>query len=86
MRRENLARRHFNPILEKAGLPKGIRVYNLRHSFGTLWVEWGEDYSALQRIMGHARIETTMNNYVHPLECARTDAMARFGERFRKRS
>jgi integrase len=86
MRRENLSKRHFKPILKKAGLPKEIRVYDLRHSFGTLWVEWGEDYSALQRIMGHARIETTMNNYVHPSERARTDAMARFGERFRKRS
>ena len=84
MRRENLARRHFKPILEKAGLPKEIRVYDLRHSFGTLWVEWGGDYSALQKIMGHARIETTFNNYVHPSEKARTEAMARFGERLRR--
>ena len=35
----------------------------------------------MQKIMGHARIETTFNNYVHPSEKARTDATARFGER-----
>ena len=84
MGRENLSRRHFKPILERAGLPKGIRVYGLRHSFGASWVELGGDYSALQKIMGHARIETTFANYVHPSEKSRMDAIARFGERLRK--
>ncbi|MDX6380027.1 MAG: hypothetical protein QOI57_1051, partial [Rubrobacteraceae bacterium] len=86
MRRENLSRRHFKPILKRAGLSEDTRIYDLRHTFGTLWVEWGEDASVLQRIMGHARIETTLNNYVHPSDRARSEAMARFGERLRRPS
>ena len=33
----NLSRRHLKPILEKAGLPKKTRAYDLRHTFATLW-------------------------------------------------
>jgi len=29
---QNLFRRHFKPILKKAGLPESIRLYDLRHS------------------------------------------------------
>ena len=65
-------------------MPKGIRLYDLRHPFGTLWVERGGDYSALQKIMGHACIESTFNNYAHPSEKARTEGMVRFGERLRR--
>lgn len=32
--RPNLTRRHFKPILERAGLPKETRLYDLRHTFG----------------------------------------------------
>lgn len=84
MRRENLSRRHFKPILEWAGLPKDVRLYDLRHTFGTLWVESGEDAKLLQRILGHARISTTLDRYVHPSDRAREEAMSRFGQRFKK--
>lgn len=85
MRRENLSRRHFKPILEKAGLPKDVRIYDLRHTFGTLWVESGEDAKLLQRILGHARISTTLDRYVHPSDRATSEAMSRFGKRLRQR-
>jgi hypothetical protein len=42
MQRENLSRRHFKPILKCAGLSEDTRIYDLRHTFGTLWVEWGK--------------------------------------------
>jgi len=78
--RPNLTRRHFKPILERAGLPKATRLYDLRHTFGTLWTEGGQRGELLQKIMGHARYETTANNYIHPSDDATRDAMRGFGE------
>jgi hypothetical protein len=41
MDRDNLAARHFKPLLKRANLPD-IRLYDLRHTFATLWLESGE--------------------------------------------
>ncbi len=41
MRRNNLHSRSYKPLLKKAGLPD-IRLYDLRHTFATLWLESGE--------------------------------------------
>ncbi len=82
MRRENLSRRHMKPVLQKAGLSSSTRIYDLRHTFATLWMESGEDATTLQGILGHARITTTMDKYVHPTDKARRDAMGRFGAGF----
>lgn len=76
MSRRNLSERHLKPILEKADLPKETRLYDLRHTFGTLW---REDGKLLQKIMGHARYETTANRYIHPSDEATNNAMKRFG-------
>lgn len=84
MLRSNLGIRHFKPILAKAGLPKEVRLYDLRHTFATLWVESGEDLKVLQEILGHSRYETTANRYVHPSRRAHKEAMVRFGQRFRR--
>ncbi|MDP9438287.1 MAG: site-specific integrase [Actinomycetota bacterium] len=78
--RSNLTRRHFKPILERAGLPKETRLYDLRHTMATLWTEGGEDGTLLQKVMGHARYETTANRYIHPSDHAMNEAMKRFGE------
>lgn len=75
----NLAKRHMKPALERASLPKEIRVYDLRHTFATLWVEGGEGISTLSGILGHARTSTTSDRYVHPGDRARDEAMGRFG-------
>ena len=55
MRTDNLRHRHFKPLLRAAGLPN-VRLYDLRHSFSTLWVESGEDFALLQKILGHTSI------------------------------
>jgi integrase len=82
--RANLTNRNYKPILKKAGLPDDVRLYDLRHTFATLWVESGEDHKILQGILGHARISTTLDRYVHPSEWAHKEAMSRFGARLRK--
>lgn len=84
MRRRNLSTRHFKPILTRAGLPPDTRLYDLRHTFATLWIEAGEQIADLSGVLGHSRISTTSDRYVHPSDRARSDAMIRFGERFSK--
>lgn len=78
----NLRNRHFKPLLEAAGLPN-VRLYDLRHSFSTLWVESGEDLELLQRILGHTSIKTTADVYVHLGEASKRRAMERFGRNYR---
>jgi integrase len=82
MRIDNLRYRHFKPLLEAAGLPS-VRLYDLRHSFSTLWVESGEDLELLQRILGHTSIKTTADVYVHLGEASKKRAMERFGRNYR---
>jgi integrase len=38
---DDLAKRFFQPLLKCARLPD-IRLYDLRHTFATLWLESGE--------------------------------------------
>jgi integrase/recombinase XerD len=47
-----------------AVLDRKIHPHQLRHSFGSTLVEHGADPRAVQALMGHADIETTMR-YVH---------------------
>jgi integrase len=81
--RDNLSKRHFKPILKKAGLPLDLGLYTLRHTFATLWLESGEHPKILQEILGHSRIHTTLDVYSHALPHMQREAMGRFGERFR---
>jgi integrase len=77
----NLSRRHFKPLLERAGLPD-IRLYDLRHTFATLWLESGEHPNILQEILGHSRISVTLDTYSHVVPHMQREAMGRFGGRF----
>lgn len=42
-----------------------IHPHTLRHSFATRAIERGMEAKTLQRIMGHSKLELTMNLYVH---------------------
>jgi integrase len=55
---ERSMRDAFKLALEKAGL-KPIKMYNLRHSFGTRLAQRGMDVRTIQALMRHARITTT---------------------------
>ena len=82
MRTDNLRHRNFKPLLRAAGLPN-VRLYDLRHSFSTLWIESGENLELLQRILGHTSIKTTADVYVHLGETSKKHAMERFGRNWR---
>jgi integrase len=64
----------FNTALKKAGIKKRVRLYDLRHMYGTLMAKNKADIFALQKLMGHADIQTT-KNYLHHAEDLKEDAV-----------
>ncbi|MGX9134004.1 tyrosine-type recombinase/integrase [Rummeliibacillus sp. JY-2-4R] len=59
---------YVNEVLTKLcrrfGLPR-ITVHGLRHSCASLLFAAGVDIKVVQKLLGHAHIETTMNIYTH---------------------
>ncbi|MHB1682806.1 MAG: tyrosine-type recombinase/integrase [Bacilli bacterium] len=75
-----LARKHVAKILERADLPP-VRLYDLRHSFGSALLESGEDIKTVSRLMRHASINTTAR-YVHGHANRDRRAVDRLGQVF----
>jgi integrase len=63
----NLLRRHFKPILIRAGLPESIRLYDLRHTCATLLLTANEHPKIVSERLGHSNITLTMDTYSHVL-------------------
>jgi len=63
----NLQRRHFKPILIRAGLPEAIRLYDLRHTCATLLLTANEHPKIVSERLGHSNITLTMDTYSHVL-------------------
>ncbi|MBX6378337.1 MAG: site-specific integrase [Clostridia bacterium] len=63
----NLVRRHFKPLLRKAGLPETIRLYDLRHTCATLLLAGGEHPKVVSERLGHASVTLTLDTYSHVL-------------------
>ena len=54
----------FKAALERAGLPKSIRIHDLRHSYALRCLRKGVSLAAVKELLGHKAIQTTMK-YVH---------------------
>ena len=65
--RRNIVRCHFRPILEKAGLPASIRLYDLRHTCATLLLAANEHPKVVSERLGHSNITLTLDTYSHVL-------------------
>jgi integrase len=75
--------RHFKAQLKKAGLPKNIRIHDLRHTFVSYLLAQNTPPKDVQEIVGHASFSTTMDIYGHLMPNAHRDAakkMDRFFE------
>lgn len=57
--------RHLKTCMEKCGIPD-VHFHTLRHTFATRCVEVGFDVKTLSEILGHANINITLEQYVHP--------------------
>ena len=61
---QNIANRHFKPLLRRAGLPD-IRWHDLRHTCATLLLSRGTHPKYVQHLLGHASIQLTLDRYSH---------------------
>lgn len=64
-------------ICEKAGI-EPFCMHALRHTFATRCIERGVNPKALQKILGHASLSTTMDTYVHVTDESLENAMQIF--------
>ena len=51
-------------LCKKAGISKDVHTHTLRHSYATHLLEDGVNILMVQKLLGHERIETTME-YLH---------------------
>ncbi len=63
----NLTRRHLKKILERAGLPIGFRLYDLRHTCASLLLGGNVHPKIVSERLGHASISLTLDTYSHVL-------------------
>jgi integrase len=72
-------KKSFNSAVKRAGL-LDVHFHDLRRTFGTLGaLDARIDEKAMQKLLGHASIETTMKHYVMSTEKHEKEAMERLG-------
>lgn len=76
MRKSNVRRRSFEPLLKAAGLPR-IRFHDLRHTAATLLLGQGTHPKLVQEQLGHANIAITLDTYSHVLPSMHHEAAAK---------
>ena len=59
--------RPFKAVL-RAGLPKKLRLHDLRHTFAGLLLASGGDIFKLSKILGHSSVAITQQIYLHYLQ------------------
>jgi integrase len=64
--------RNFQRLAHRAGLPAGVRVYDLRHGWATAALRAGIHPQLVQEVMRHSTYTTTAQTYAHvmPGHCA----------------
>ncbi|MDA2920947.1 site-specific integrase [Desulfobacterota bacterium AH_259_B03_O07] len=71
-RKEDSLKHSFKRACERAGI-KNLRFHDLRHTFGTRGIELTGKLVAVNKILGHSSIQTTMG-YVHTDDSLRDTA------------
>lgn len=61
---DNMIKRRFNKVLDGAGVSR-IRFHDLRHTYASLLLAKDMNIKYIQKQMGHASFEITMNTYAH---------------------
>lgn len=68
LHQHNLSQRVLPRILARAGLPKGVTPYSLRHSAATALLEAQENLKIVSAILGHSSVQVTGDVYSHVLK------------------
>src|SRR5215218_2937295 len=61
---QNIVNRHFKPLLKRVDLPD-IRWHDLRHTYATLLLARGTQPTYVQKSLGHASVQLTLDRYSH---------------------
>ena len=69
----------WTEAIESVGRPR-FRIHDLRHTAASLWLAAGADPKVVQRILGHASAEMTMDLYGHLIDRNLWEAAARVGD------
>jgi integrase/recombinase XerD len=69
--------------VKKCGLPKGVSVHTLRHSYATHLLEFGMDIVSIKELLGHESIETTMV-YLHVAQSNRINLFSPIDRLYKK--
>jgi len=64
---DNVIKRYFAPVLEKAGL-RHVCFHSLRHTNASIRIMGGQSPKLIQEQLGHASIQVTMDIYGHLFE------------------
>jgi integrase len=70
----NMYRRHFLPLLAKAGVPR-IRFHDLRHTHATLLMIDGVNPKIVAERLGHTGVAITLDLYSHATTAMQQDAV-----------
>ena len=63
----NLRYRSWKRLLERAHLPSGTRIHDLRHSSATLLLSKGVPIKVVSEMLGHSDVSITLSIYAHVL-------------------
>jgi integrase len=76
--------RRFQQLAHEAGLPAGVRVYDLRHGWATAALKAGVHPKLVQEVMRHSSYTTTADTYSHVMPSHSAEAVARVASLFRQ--
>ncbi len=79
MRKGNLLRRWFRPLLKRAALPP-VRFHDLRHTHATLMLQQGIHPKIVSERQGHSTVGLTLDTYSHVTPGLQEAAALRFEE------
>jgi len=75
-RRPRLPYQNLRRLFERRSKVEKFRLYDLRHTFATRFVEAGGDLVTLQALLGHSNIQM-VTRYAHPTEKHQFEAIKR---------
>jgi integrase len=74
VRRRDSVMRSPRVLLDKAGLPAGVRFHDLRHTAATLALKRGLPIQSVSKMLGYSNPAMTLKRYAHVLDDMRDEA------------
>lgn len=65
IRRATFSHKVWKPVQNAAGLPRGTGLHALRHYYASRLIRYGESVKTVQKRLGHASAQETLDTYGH---------------------